>query len=62
MKKPKKRKTDFVSRVGRLSDMFVQHAELKANVAHEWKDKDAQGRAVISFNGRPYLAYEEDIK
>jgi len=56
------RKTEFVSKVGRLSEMYVLHAELKAQVTHEWADSDGMRWAVILFNGRPYLACEEDVR
>lgn len=51
-----------MSKVGRLSEMYVLRAELKAQVLHEWLDKEETRWAVILFNGRPYLACEEDVR
>ncbi len=61
--KRKRRKIgeNFVSKVGRLADMYLQRAELKAFVAHEWVTEAGVRWAVIFFNDRPYLACEEDV-
>ena len=61
MKPRRERKTDFVRKVGALAEMYLMRATLKAVVRHDWSDENGMRWIVVDFNGRPYLAYEEDV-
>ncbi len=59
--KPKQRKTYFVSKVGRLSEIYIR-VTMDAVVKHEWQDANGTRWAVVVFNDTPYLACEEDVR
>jgi len=44
-----------------LGEMYVMRAELRAHVMHEFEDGGGSRWALVLFNGRPYLACEEDV-
>jgi transposase len=65
MSNPRKKRTgkkDFVSRAGRLGEMYVQLAILRAVIKHTWTDAEGTGWAVVVFNDTPFLAYERDAR
>lgn len=61
-RKPRTGKTDFVKKAGMLAEMYLARATLKAVVQHDWVNDDTGTRwVVVQFNGRPWLACEEDV-
>lgn len=60
-RKPHRGKTDFVKQAGKLSEMYLVQATMKAVVKHDWRDESGMRWVVVQFNGRPFLAYEEDV-